>query len=409
MVRAWFAVALWRRVVLGLLLGTLVGIVWPSVPPTFTFVGEIFLRLIRMLVVPIAFVTIAAGVATLGDPKRLGSVGGRTVGLFMATTLIAISLGMAIGLLLEPGVGARIDPATAQSLGEAPPVSAQLIGIIPLNIFKALAEGDMLAVIFFAGMVGIGTMLAGESGQPVVVLLQSFTTVLFHIVRIVMEVTPFGVFSLISVSVAANGLAVFGTIGWLAACVVIGAVVQMAVVHGLILTLLARVPLRRFFMSSIDALIVAFSTASSSATLPIGLRVATERLGIGRAVASTVMPVGASIGKDGSAMYIGLLSMFGLQAFGIHPDAAMLGMILLTGLLGAFATAPIPSASLFMLAAVLAGAGVSADRTALVVGLILPFDRVLDMIRTVPSASANLVVATTVARWEGDLDDAGSR
>jgi len=177
------------------------------------------------------------------------------------------------------------------------------------------------------------------------------------------------------------------------------------VVHSLILRLLARLPLLPFFRGIIDALVVAFSTASSSATLPVAMRVAEKNLGVARPVFSTVLPLGASIGKDGTAMYVGLLSMFALQAFGTPLTPQVYGMVLLTGALAAFGTAPVPSASLFMLAAVLSAVGVPPEQTALVVGFVLPFDRLLDMTRTVPSASANLVVATTVARWEGELDE----
>jgi Na+/H+-dicarboxylate symporter len=199
---------------------------------------------------------------------------------------------------------------------------------------------------------------------------------------------------------------VFVHVGWLALAVVIASLIQMLVVHAGLLALVARVPVPRFFRGIVDALAVAFSTASSSATLPVALRVAQDNLGIARPVASTVLPLGASIGKDGTAMYVGLLGQFALQALGITPDAGMLAIMLATGALAAFGTAPVPSASLFMLAAMLSSVGVAPEQTALVVGLVLPFDRLLDMTRTVPSASANLTVATLVARHEGALDEA---
>ena len=256
---------------------------------------------------------------------------------------------------------------------------------------------------------GIGSVMAGEAGRPVVALLQGLAAVLLHIVRIVMEVTPFGVAALIANAVATGGTAVFVHVGWLALGVVLASLFQMLVVHAGLLAFVARVPVSRFFRGIVDALAVAFSTASSSATLPVALRVAQDNLGIARPIASTVLPLGASIGKDGTAMYVGLLGQFALQALGIVPDAGMLAIMLATGALAAFGTAPVPSASLFMLAAMLSAVGVSPEQTALVVGLVLPFDRLLDMTRTVPSASANLTVATLVARGEGALDDARLR
>ncbi|WEK42892.1 MAG: dicarboxylate/amino acid:cation symporter [Candidatus Sphingomonas colombiensis] len=399
--RAWFGIPLWKRVLGGLFAGVTLGLLWPDAAPWIAFVGEVFMRLIRMLVVPVVFITIASGVTSLGDPKRLGAIGGRTVGLFAATTVIAVLLGMSIALLVEPGKGAQLAGVTAHPLGAAKSVHDQLVGIVPTNVIEALVQGDMLAIIFFALLVGIGTTLAREDGRPLAALLQSAASMLFRVVELVMEVTPFGVAALIANAIATNGTAVFVNIGWLAGCVLIGAVAQMLLVHSAMLAFVARVSPLGFFRGIMDALVVAFSTASSSATLPVALRVATEYLGLPRPIVSTVLPVGASIGKDGTAMYVGLLSVFALQALGITPTIEMLGMMLLTGALAAFGTAPIPSASLFMLAAVLAAVGVSAEQTALVVGLVLPFDRLLDMTRTVPSASANLTIATLVARWEG--------
>jgi Na+/H+-dicarboxylate symporter len=228
---------------------------------------------------------------------------------------------------------------------------------------------------------------------------------MLRIVGIVMEATPFGVFALIANAVAANGAAVFVNVGWLALAVVIGSAIQILLVHSLLLRFVARVPVRHFFRGIIDALVIAFSTASSSATLPVAMRVAERNLGIGRPIYATVLPLGASIGKDGTAMYVGLLALFSLQALGVPMTPYVYALVLLTGALAAFGTAPVPSASLFMLAAVLSSVGVAPEQTALVVGFVLPFDRLLDMTRTVPSASANLSVATMVARWEGELDD----
>jgi Na+/H+-dicarboxylate symporter len=406
LLRAWIAVPLWKRVLGALALGLLFAAVWPEATPAVQFMGDLFVRAIRMLVVPIVLVTIAAGITSLGDPKRIGGLGGRTIGLFALTTALAVSVGMAVATLIRPGAGAPLGTATAKPLGDPPTPYEQLIGIIPTNIVEALGKGDMLAIIFVAILLGIGTLVAGEAGKPFANLLQSATAVLLKIVGIVMEATPFGVFALIANAVAANGAAVFVNVGWLALAVLLGSALQILIVHSLILKLLARVPIGRFYRGIIDALVVAFSTASSSATLPVAMRVAEKNLGVGRPVYATVLPLGASIGKDGTAMYVGLLSLFSLQAFGTPLTPAVYGLVLLTGALAAFGTAPVPSASLFMLAAVLSAVGIPPEQTALVVGFVLPFDRLLDMTRTVPSASANLTVATTVARWEGELDEA---
>lgn len=405
----WFAIPLWKRVVAGLILGIALGLLWPEGAAAIRIVGDLFVRLIKMLVVPVVLITIAAGISSLGDPRRLGSIGGRTVALFAFTTLVAVSIGMAFGLLIQPGQGIALAGIAPHALGPAISPADQLLGIVPANIVEALAKGDMLAIILVAILLGVGSVVSGDAGKPVVALLQGLAAVLLQIVRIVMEVTPFGVLALIANAVAGGGMAVFVNVGWLALCVILASLVQMLVVHAGLIALVARLPVARFFRGIVDALAVAFSTASSSATLPVALRVAQDNLGIARPIASTVLPLGASIGKDGTAMYVGLLGQFSLQALGIVPDTWMLGVMLLTGALAAFGTAPVPSASLFMLAAMLSAVGVGAEQTALVVGLVLPFDRLLDMTRTVPSASANLTIATLVARAEDGLDEARFR
>jgi Na+/H+-dicarboxylate symporter len=404
--RRWFAIPLWQRVVGALILGVVFALVWPAGAPYVQFLGDLFVRAIRMLVAPIVLVTIAAGITSLADPKKLGSLGARTIGLFAATTAIAVSVGMLVATIIRPGAGAPLGTAAPHALGAPVTPYDQLIGIIPLNIVDALAKGDMLALIFVAILFGVGTVLTGEAGKPFANFLQATSAVLLKVVTIVMEATPFGVFALIANAVAANGTAVFVHVGWLALAVVAGSLIQMLVVHSLLLRLVAKLPVLPFFHGIVDALVVAFSTASSGATLPVAMRVSEDNLGISRPVYSTVLPLGASIGKDGTAMYVGLLSLFALQAFGTPLTPSIYLLVLLTGSLAAFGTAPVPSASLFMLAAVLSAVGVPPEQTALVVGFVLPFDRLLDMTRTVPSACANLAVATTVARWEGELDEA---
>lgn len=404
MVKRWFRLPLWKRVLWGLVLGIFFGLVKPGWVSSIMFIGEIFLRLIRMLVVPVVFVSIAAGVAGLGDVRRLGAIGGRIVALFAMTTAIAVAIGMILGLALQPGIGAPIAAveANAQALGAPPPsLRMQAQDIVPVNVVQAMAEGNMLPVIFFALLLGVGALLAGNTGRPLVSLLQAALAALFQIVRLVMEVTPFGVFALTAVAVASGGVRLFANVGLLALCVLIGAVLQMLLVHMPLVVMGARMRFRTFLAGIFDALAVAFSTASSSATLPVALRVARDRLRLDPSVASTVLPIGAVVGKDGAAMYVGLLAIFSLQALGIAIDPHMLVILFMASSLAAFGTAPIPSAAPFMLVAVLSAVGVDASQSALVVGLILPFDRLFDMIRTVPSACANLAVTSVVSRNKG--------
>lgn len=401
----WFAIPLWKRVMAGLVLGLIFALVAPQWTPHVAFLGDLFVRAIRMLVAPIVLVTIAAGITALADPKKLGSLGARTVGMFAFTTFLAVSVGLIVATIVQPGVGAPIGNAAPHALGKAVTPYEQLVGIVPLNIVEALAKGDMLALIFVAIMMGVGTVVAGEAGKPFADLLQSLSSVLLRVVGLVMEAAPFGVFALIAIAVANNGAAVFIHVGWLALAVVLGSLVQMVVVHSLILRLLARLPVLPFFRKAIDALVVAFSTSSSAATLPVEMRIAGDKLGVARPIYSTVLPLGASIGKDGTAMYVGLLTVFALQALGLPITPWTYAVALVAGAVTSFGTAPVPSASLFMLAAVMSAVGATPEQTALIVGFVLPFDRLLDMTRTVPSVCANMTVTTTVAKWEGELDE----
>lgn len=397
---AWSRLPLWQRVLAGLALGVLLGTAFPDAAPYVWLIGELFVRMIRLLVVPVLLVVIAAGITELGDPKRLGSVGGRAIALFALLIVIGVANGMIVGLVLQPGTGEPLGALPPHELGVAKTLMQQALDIVPPNIFEAMASGNMLALILFSGLVGIGTLLSGDAGKPLGDVLRSASAALLKVVTLVMELTPFGVFALVANAVATNGVAVLANVQWLALGTLIAVLLQIVVVHTTLLVLLARRSVLKFYRGIADALMIAFSTASSTATMPVALRCAVDNLDVPQPIASTVLPLGASIGKDGTAVYVGLISLFGLQALGIEPTAANLMVVLIAGSLAAFGTAPVPSASLFMLAAVLATMGVDTAQTALVVGFILPFDRLLDMTRTVASASANLTVAAAVARME---------
>lgn len=408
--RWWFDVPLWRRIMAALVLGVIAGLILGEAAEALKWVGDLFIRLIRMVVTPLVFVSIVSGVAAMGDPRRLGSIGGRTILLYVCTTAVAVSIGMASGALFAPGVGADFAGVAAQPVvGNPPSISEQLLAIVPLNPFQALAEGDILAVIFFSILVGVAILALREKAEPVRQLFASGAEVILVITRLVMEAAPFGVFALIAWVTGTAGASVFAHVALLAAALITGCLIQVLVVHGGLLRIAARLPVIPFFRDIPDALLVAFSTSSSAATLPVAMRVAKKNLGVSHVVASTVLPIGVTVSMDGTALYIGILAMFSAQAFGIELSAAQYALIGVTTVMVAIGTAPVPSASLFMLAAVLSALGVTPEQTALVVGFVLPFDRLLDMIRTVPNNTADLSVAVTVARWEGELDEAAYR
>ncbi|WP_294016543.1 dicarboxylate/amino acid:cation symporter [Sphingomonas sp.] len=404
LVARWAAIPLWVRILAGLVLGAIVGLIWGEGATSLRWVGDVFVRLIRMLVAPLIFVTIASGVAAIGDPKRLGSIGGRAIGLYVFTTAIAVTVGLTMGTLWQPGAGADLANAVPRDLGAIKAPADIFLGIIPANPIEALANGDTLAIIFFAIFLGCGVIVAGDAGKPVEALLNSASEVMLKLVGFVMEVAPFGVFALIAVVMGTSGPETFLSVFKLALCVLSGAVIQTLLVHGGLIRLAAWLPPLPFFRGVMDAIVVGFSTSSSSATLPVAIRVAEQNLGIKPSVTSTVLPLGATIGMDGAAMYVAMLTMFAAQAFGIPmgPETYLVAGI--TTVLVAMGIAPVPSGSLFVLAAVLAAIGATPAQTAILVGFILPFDRILDMIRTIPNVTADLAIATTVARWEGEID-----
>lgn len=404
---AWFGTALWKRILLGLALGVMAGVVLQERAADIKWLGDAFVRLIRMLVVPLVFVTIVAGVAAMAEPRRLGAIGVKTISLYFTLMLVASTLGLIIGTLLQPGLGVDLSAVVPVVTGTPPPSFGEtLMNIIPLNPIAAMGSGDVLAVIFFGLLVGTGILVVGEAAAPLRAVFDAGASVMLQITYFVMEMAPFGVFALIAWVTGTSGPTAFVSVFKLALCVVIGCAVQTLLVHGALIRLLARLPVRPFFRDVTDAIVVAFTTSSSSATLPVAMRVAQRNLGISPTVASTTLPIGVTFSMDGTALYVALLAMFSAQIFGIDLSLIDYLMVILTTTLVAIGTAPVPSASLFILAAVLSVIGISAEQTALIVGFILPFDRPLDMMRTVPNCTSDLSVAVVVARSENELDEA---
>lgn len=280
----------------------------------------------------------------------------------------------------------------------------RLISIVPENPFAAFAQADLLAIIFFALLTGAGLLMIGEKGRPLADNFDAATELMLRITGLVMEVAPLGVFALVAVVMGTTGPQTFVYLFLLSIVVLVGCALQIFVTQVLLVKLLARLPILPFLRGVREAQLVAFSTSSSAATLPVSLSAAEHNLGIKPAVASSVLPLGATINMDGTALYVGVVTVFSAQAFGIPLDFSDYVLIGLTTTLVSVGTASVPSASLFLLAAVIESVGMSPAQTALVVGFILPFDRVLDMTRTAVNVTGDLCVATIVARWEGEID-----
>ena len=405
MLSAWFEIVLWKRILGALVVGVVIGTLWGSDAASIAWIGDLFVRLIRMVVVPLVFVTLVSGVVSMGDPSKLGSLGVKTLAVYMSTTLAAIVIGLTLAAYFQPGVGVDLSLAVPSNVQVPIPLSERLLSIVPSNPIAALAEGNILAIIFFALLVGISLLVIGEKGRPVSDLMNASSEMMLKITHWVMEVAPFGVFALIA-SVAGNqGVSALLDVVILVVCVVLACSVHMLLIHGLIIMrIVLRLSPSSFFRGARDAMLVAFSTSSSSATLPVSMSVAENKLGIKPVVASTVLPLGATINMDGTALYVGIVSVFAAQAFAVDLTLADYAIMAGSTTLVSVGTAAVPGASLFLMAAVMGAVGINPEQIAIVIGFILPFDRPLDMLRTAVNIGGDLSVSTAVANWEGEFD-----
>jgi Na+/H+-dicarboxylate symporter len=412
----WFGTALWKRVLGALVLGIAFGAAMSQIMGAEAAtdliesyvrpVGDLFVRLIRMLIVPLILTTLVAGVYALGDPKRLGPIGGKTLALYFATTFFANIIGIIFGLIFRPGAGADLGGADAVPVsGEAEGLGSRLLAIIPDNPVAALADGDVLAVIFFAVLLGVGILMAGKAGKPVGDLFNSASDVVLKVTHMVMEVAPFGVFALVAYTTVSQGLEAFASIGLLIVTVYLGLFTHAVLVYGGLIKFVLRLPLMDFVRGIVDAQAVAYSTASSSATLPVTITNVVENLGVKRSIAGSVLPLGATINMDGTALYLGILALFTAQAFGYDLTLTHYFMIAFTAAIASIGAAGIPSAGLFLLAIVLSTFNVPPEQIAIIVGFILPVDRIMDMARTALNVTGDAAVAVAVAKWEGELDE----
>ena len=422
----WFRIDLWKRVMLGLVIGGGIGLalragMGPEAGDAFATTwfkpwGDAFIALIRMLVVPLIFTTLVAGVLAMGDPKKLGSLGGRAIFLYMLTTWIAVSIGLGIGTLIQPGAGFDTSNVSAEDMAqfadklgtneEAAGLAERLIAIIPTNPLEAMVKTDVLAIIFFAILFGVGVLLAKEAGRPVGDAISSAAEAVMKMTLMIMETAPFGVLALMAWVMADQGFQVLYALGKMTAALYIACLIHMVITYGGLVKFVARLPILPFFRGITDAQAVAFSTASSNATLPVTIACATNNLGIRKPVASSVLPLGATVNMDGTALYQGLIALFAAQALGIEMSLTDYAMVALMATLVSIGTAGIPSVSLFLAATTLSVIGVTGENVVLIIAILFPFDRILDMARTVTNITGDAAVATVVAKWEGEINEA---
>jgi Na+/H+-dicarboxylate symporter len=366
----------------------------------FKVVGQVFMSLLKMLVVPLVFVSLVCGSCSLSDPKTLGRVGGKAVGLYLVTTAVAVTLALSAALIFEPGIGANPVASVQAEIAESPPFTQVIIDMVPSNPVAAMADARMLPIIFFAILLGIAITMSGEKGTRIAGFFQDFNEVIMKLVTLVMHVAPYGVFALIANLAATSDAADFLAVGKYVILVFAVLAIHGLLVYPTLLALLARINPLTFLFKMRAAMLLAFSTASSNATLPVTLESVEKRIGVHNKVASFTVPLGATINMDGTAIMQGLATGFIAQFYGIDLTTSQYLMVVMMVIMASIGTAGVPSVGLVLLAGVLAQVGLPEEGIALILGV----DRLLDMTRTVVNVTGDATVTTIVARSEGELD-----
>ena len=366
--------------------------------------GKIFITLLKMLVVPLVFVSLVCGAASLGDTGSVGRLGGKTIGLYLLTTAIAVSMAMLIALTTDPGLGGesanQAQAATAFEPKTAPSVKDTFINVVPGNPIAAMADGKMLQVILFALLFGLALSRAGTSGQKLRAFFVDLNEVMMRLITMIIVLTPIGVFCLMTQLGATLGLAEIAKVAMYFATIVIALLAHAALVYPLLLKSLTGLSPLAFLAKMREPLLVAFSTSSSGATLPVTLRTVEHKLGVPNNVASFAVPLGATINMDGTAIMQGVATIFIAQFYGIDLGLTALLTVVLTATLASIGTAAVPGVGLITLTLVLDQVGLPVEGIALIIGV----DRLLDMLRTAVNVTGDATVATIVASSEDQLD-----
>lgn len=405
--------SLTKRIVIGMVLGMVVGILLqftvadaPFVQAyltegLFKVVGDVFISSLMMLVVPLVFVSLVLGTSALSDPAKLGRLGGKTMGIYVLTTPIAVAIAIGGALLIQPGSGLNLTTDTSFEAGEAPSIADMIIGLVPRNPINAMAEGNMLQIIVFALLFGIALILVGKPGERVRSVFEDFNTVIMKLVLIMMNLAPYGVFALMARLFTEMG---FETIGTLAKYFLL--VFALLVIHGMVtypvlLKLFTGLNPFIYIKKLRELQLFAFSTASSNATIPVTLETVTHKLGVKNTVSSFTVPLGATINMDGTAIMQGAATVFIAQVYGVDLSVTDYLMVILTATLATIGTAGVPGVGLIMLAMVLQQVGLPVEGIALIIGV----DRLLDMTRTAVNVSGDCMASVIVGKSEGQFDE----
>lgn len=394
---------LWKKMLIGLVLGTLAGILLGPRAAYLKPLGTVFLGLLNMLVVLLVFSSMTVGVTSINDVRKLGRVGLKTLLLYMGTTAIAIAFGLVAAKLVNPGKGIGLNGGSVNlNIDETPELINIFMNLVPSNPIGSLANGNILQVIVFSIFLGLGINFAGEKGKPVARFLESLSEIMFSMTGMVMNLAPYGIFAIMAWVAGTFGAGILLPLLKLVTTHYIVCILHLFLVYGGILIFLAKVRTGPFFKGMTDAITLAASTTSSSATLPATLHCVEENLGVSKNIASFVLPLGSTINMNGTAIFQGIAAVFISQAYGIDLGWESLLVIVVTATLSAIGCAGIPGGGIVTLSIVLGSVGLPLEGIAIVAGI----DRLRDIIGTVINVLGDSVVALYVAKSEGEFDEA---
>ena len=363
--------------------------------------GQIFVASLKMLVVPLVFVSLICGTCSLKDTTKLGRIGGKAIALYLITTAIAISFAMSLALLFSPGEGVNMTANTTFVAKEAPSLAQVFIQMFPSNPFAAFAQGNMLQVIIFALLFGIAIALSGQAGERIASFFEDINVVVMRLVTILMNLAPYGVFCLLAGLFTDLDISTIKNLGMYFGVVFFALIIHGTFTYSVILKLFTGLNPLVFIKKMRDAILFAFSTSSSNATIPVTLETATKKMGAKNSIASFTVPLGATINMDGTAIMQGVATVFIAQVFNVDLTISDFLMVILTATLASIGTAGVPGVGLIMLAMVLNQVGLPAEG----IGLIIGVDRLLDMTRTAVNVTGDCMVTTIVAKSEKQFDE----
>ncbi|MBN2589397.1 MAG: dicarboxylate/amino acid:cation symporter [Sedimentisphaerales bacterium] len=390
------------QILIAIVLGLVTGIVLGEKAGELEIVGDLFIRLLKMIIVPLILASIVTGIISLGDTKKLGRIGLKTFLYYLTTTALAVILGLVLVNIIQPGKGVKLPTETTTDFSEreAPSIISILTDIIPENIFAAMAQSQVLSIIFFSILLGIAICSIGEKGKPLVNLFEAFNDVMLKITGWIMRLAPIGIFALMAHTIGTLGLSVLKPLAIYMITVVLGLLIHAVIVLPILLRIFGKYSPLKLIKDVFSAVTTAFSTASSAATLPITMECLQENTGVSKKITSFVLPLGATINMDGTALYEAVAAMFIAQvygpAYGIHLGFSDQIIIVLTATLASIGAAAIPSAGLITLIIVLRAVNLPIEG----IGMILAVDRILDMCRTAVNVWGDTCGTVIVAKLE---------